>query len=487
MWRPRRSGLARRPTPKARVSMDSDAKPAGPPATPNERRRVGRPSTLESGGASLATVLELIRAGAATTRLGIERHAELGRSVVADRLATLERLGLIAEGELGPAIGGRAPRNVRFRADAGAILAAHVDRASLSVGLADLEGNLIVEHHEEVDLAAGPEPILDRMTALFIWLLDERGGRERVWAIGIALPEVALVDANDGEAFSIAALAVLRAWRNFDFPAELSLRLGAPCWVRNNTEMLTLGEMKAGASRGVRDVLCVRLDRSVSAGIVSDGQLHSGAQGFAGLVGHTLTGEGEDVTCHCGAKGCLDVVASGDAVARQAYSMARDGRSRYLGEMIERNGEVTENDVSHGAQLGDAFCAELLARSGRLIGESLAPYVNLLNPAMIVLAGTLAHSGEIVLAAVREAIYRRSHPLVTRDLRIVRSQLGGSAELVGAAALAIAQIFMATRAREWIPAGTPRRQPSFERFLGEARTRKRKSAQTNPLQPSGSP
>ena len=99
--------------------MDSDAKPAGPPATPNERRRVGRPSTLESGGASLATVLELIRAGAATTRLGIERQAELGRAVVADRLATLERLGLIAEGELGPAIGGRAPRNVRFRADAG--------------------------------------------------------------------------------------------------------------------------------------------------------------------------------------------------------------------------------------------------------------------------------------------------------------------------------------------------------------------------------
>ena len=109
------------------------------------------------------------------------------------------------------------------------------------------------------------------MTALFIWLLDERGGKERVWAIGIALPEVALVEANEGEAFSIASLAVLRAWRNFDFPTELSLRLGAPCWVRNNTEMMTLGEMKAGASRGVRDVLCVRLDRSVSAGIVSDG------------------------------------------------------------------------------------------------------------------------------------------------------------------------------------------------------------------------
>ena len=88
---------------------------------------------------SLATILTLIRSGAATTRLDIEREAELGRAVVADRLATLERLGLVVEGELGPAIGGRAPRNMRFCAKAGASLAAHVDRESLAVGLADLE------------------------------------------------------------------------------------------------------------------------------------------------------------------------------------------------------------------------------------------------------------------------------------------------------------------------------------------------------------
>jgi predicted NBD/HSP70 family sugar kinase len=463
--------------------MESDAKPQPPPAVPNARRGVGRPSTLESGGASLAAILALIRSGAATTRLGIERKAELGRAVVADRLATLERLGLIAEGELGPAIGGRPPRSMRFRADAGAVLAAHIDRASLAVGLADLDGNLIVEHYEAVGLALGPDAILDRLTTLFIWLLDERGGKERVWAIGIALPEVALLDTNESDAFSIAALDVLRAWRNFDFSTEVLLRFGAPCWVRSNTEMMTFGEMKAGAGEGLQDVLYVRLDRSVSAGVVADGQLRSGAQGFAGLIGHTPTDEGGDVVCHCGAKGCLDAVASGDAVAREALSAAKDGRSRYLAEMIERQGDVTSNDVSHGAQLGDAFCAELLARSGRLIGESLAPLVNLLNPAMVVLAGALAHSGEIVLAAVREAIYRRSHPLVTRDLRIVRSQLAGSAELVGAAALALEEVFAPARAREWIAIGTPRRQPSFETFLAEAKARKRKSPQISASPP----
>ena len=195
--------------------------------------------------------------------------------MVTDRLATLERLGLITEGDLGPAIGGRAPRHVRLqrRVSARCSSRTSIGRRSPS-GSPTCRGNLIVEHHEAVDLALGPDALLDRLTTLFVWLLDERGGKERAWAIAIALPEVALVDTNDSDVFSIAALDTLQAWRSFDFATELSLRFGAPCWVRANTQMMTLGEMKDGAGQGERDVLCVRIDRSVSAGVVSDGQLH---------------------------------------------------------------------------------------------------------------------------------------------------------------------------------------------------------------------
>ena len=458
-----------------------------PDAAGGGKRRVGRPSLLESGGASLAMVLGLIRSGEATTRLDIERASDLGRAVVADRLTALEALGLIAEGELGPAIGGRAPRNMRFCREAGAVLTAHVDRASIAVGLADLAGDLVVEHHEGADLADGPEVILDRLVTLFLWLLEERGGKSSAWAIGLALPELARADANDAEGLGPSAVDALRAWQNFDFTTELALQIGAPCWARSNTQMMTFGEMKRGAGQGIGDVLCVRLDRSVTAGVIADGRLHTGAQGHAGLIGHIPTGEGSELICHCGARGCLDVVASGEAVARAASAAAADGRSRYLAEMLDRQGEVAETDVSHGAQLGDAFCADLLGRSGRLIGESLAPLVNLLNPAAVVLAGALAHSGEILLAAVREAIYRRSHPVVTRDLRIVRSELAGSAELVGAAALAAEETFAPARAREWISHATPRRQPSFEAFLADARGRKRRFPAKQPPPPPRPP
>ena len=90
------------------------------------------------------------------------------------------------------------------------------------------------------------------------------------------------------------------------------------------------------------------------------------------------------------------------------------------------------------------------------------------------LGGTLAQSGETLLAAVREAIYRRSHPLVTRDLRIVRSEWAVPPGCVGAAALVAEEMFAPNRAREWIAHATPRRQPSFEALLVEARGRKRR-------------
>jgi predicted NBD/HSP70 family sugar kinase len=420
--------------------------------------------------------LNLIRTGEATTRLDLERKSELGRAVVTSRLAMLEALGLVSEGELGAAIGGRAPRHMQFVAEAGAILVAVIERSSLAVALADLNGAPTVEHHEAIDLAVGPEATLERLTGLFIWLLDERGGKDRVWGVGLALPEPVLVDSGDGDAFGIGAVETLQAWRRFDFRSQCSVRFGAPCCVRSGAQVMTIGELKAGAGKGFADMLFLKLDRSISAGVSSGGRLHRGSQGFAGMIGHAPTGEDSEIVCRCGARGCLEALASGEAIARDGANAARDGRSRYLAEMLERNGEIGAADVSHGAQLGEAFCADILARSGRLVGQCLAPLVNLLNPATVVLGGGVAQSGDILLAAVREAIYRHSHPLVTRDLRIVRSQLGGSAGLIGAAEVVCDEIFAPASMQAWIARGSPRREPAFVAWLETETARSRKAA-----------
>jgi predicted NBD/HSP70 family sugar kinase len=280
----------------------------------------------------------------------------------------------------------------------------------------------------------------------------------------------------DGDAFGIPDLAVLKAWRQCDFGTELSLRFSAPSWVRSAVQTMTIGELKAGGGKGATDILFVKLDRSISAGIISSGRLHGGAQGSAGLIGHVPTGESGPRICRCGSRGCLEVMASGEALEEEGLLAAKAGQSRYLGEMLERNGEVTAVDVGHGAQLGDGYCAELLTRCGRLVGEALAPLANLLNPAVVILGGSVAQSGEILLAAVRQALYRQAHPLITRSLRIVRSQLGATAGLVGSAHVVLDEVFAPASAQEWVLHGSPRKEPAFVARMEAERTKSRQAA-----------
>lgn len=411
------------------------------------RRPVGRPRTLDAAQASLGQLLNLVRTGAAATRQELERATALGRAVVADRLAALVALGVVEEGDLGRATGGRAPRRMRFRARAGSLLVSVIDRGAIAVGIADLDGRLLVEHHEAADLAVGPEPVVDRLAALFRWMLEETE-KAPPWAAGIALPGP--VEKAPADFAAVPVLQTLPAWRGFPFVAEMTRRLGAPVWVRSAVQTMTIGELRAGSGRGAGDMIYVKLGRTISAGVISEGRLLRGADGAAGVIGHTRVGD--DI---------LEAVAGADAIGREGLAAAQAGASPYLARVLEREGAVSAVDVGHGAQLGDIWCVEHLGRCGRLIGEALAPVTNLLNPSLIVIGGVVAETGDSLLAGLREAVYGLSHPLVTRDLRILRSQMGASAGLVGAAQVAVEELFAPALLQGWITRGTPLAHPGF--------------------------
>lgn len=416
---------------------------------------------LEAERHSLAAVLDLVRTGRATTRLEIERLSGLGRAVVSDRLATLIALGLVAEGELGPAVGGRAPRLMRFRADAGRILVATLDEGSIGVGLADLAGRLQVEHHEAADLGLGPNPILQRLGMLFDWVLEQYPGHGAVWGIGLGVPRS--FHRPDDPPLGPERLMLSPLWDHALAVERLVQRHRAPVWVRSLVQVRTMGEL--GASPALRcDLLFVDLGTEISAGLISDGRLHRGALGAAGRIGHIATGEASTV-CRCGNTGCLEALAGTEAIVQEAVAAARDGRSRRLADTLEVNAAITATDVGFAAQLGCAFSAEMLSRCGRLIGTVLAGLTNAFNPAAIVLGGELARTSDILLAAVRESVYRHSDALVTRDLRIERSQMGGSAGLAGAARLAVDELFAPDMIGGWITTGSPLHHPEVTALL----------------------
>ena len=129
----------------------ADADRSGETGSPAAADRV---RAFEAERQSLVSLLNILRSGEPCTRLDLEREARLGRAVVTDRLSTLAAFGLVDEGGVGRSIGGRAPRLVRFRSEAARILVANIDGDTIGLGLADLDGRLILEHYEDFDAAS---------------------------------------------------------------------------------------------------------------------------------------------------------------------------------------------------------------------------------------------------------------------------------------------------------------------------------------------
>lgn len=432
-------------------------------------RGKGRPRVAETAAPSLVDLLNLIRAEDPTTRQDLERKSELGRAVVADRLTMLSDLGLIDESELGTATGGRAPRLVRLAAKRGRVLVATLDQSALGVGVADLAGNLLTEHHEAFDLMAPPQALAERLITLLRWSLDRQASPAGLWGISLSVPGTVAGSAGD---FLTRTPAVLPAWEGFPLVEMLTRSFGAPVWMRSSVDTMAMGELHGGAGQGVGSMLFVKVGRRIGAGIVSEGRLFRGAQGATGLIGA--------LPVHLGDKsGTLDAMAGSDMILREGRLAAETGRSPLLADQLRRGGEITAIDVAQAAQIGDAACVEILMTAGRLIGQVVATLTNSLNPDLIVLSGAIVQTNDIILAAVREAVYGASHPLVTRDLRIIRSQMGSSAGLVGAAHVGTELLFAPGFLKDWVMQGSPLGHPGFLAF--------RAGLEDAPPQPAPSP
>jgi predicted NBD/HSP70 family sugar kinase len=421
----------------------------------------------ESERQSLVSIVNILRAHGPLTRLDLERETHLGRAVVLDRLATLSSFGLIDEAGIGRSIGGRAPRLVRFRTEAACMLVANIDGVTIGVGLSDLKGQLILEHYEDLDSNASADANFARLEELFDWFLTQNGGT--LWAIGLGVPGA--VEAAAGPAaeqrLGMPKVGTMPPWNDVLPFRKLMHRFKVPMWVRSAVQMEAMGEVTRLNSDSRREVLFVDLGTEIGVGLVLDGRIHQGVQGTAGQLGHIYIGEGYDKICGCGNVGCLQTVAGCEAVAFEGLLAARDGRSRPLREVLERTGTVTVSDIGNASRLGDPFASDLLAQCGRLIGMVLASAVNLLNPSIVVIGGELAQTGDICLAAIREGIYGHAQPLVTREISIVRSRMGRSAGLVGAATVAVDEIFAPNFMEKWITLGSPIAHPQLDDLFTE--------------------
>ncbi|MGD0245204.1 MAG: ROK family protein [Streptosporangiaceae bacterium] len=407
---------------------------------------------------SLVTVLDLIRSHRARTRPALQHASGYGRAVVTQRVLQLIGCGLIEEGRLGPSTGGRAPRELSLRSSAGHLLVAALGATSISTGLADLSGNLLSHHEEPNDVAVGPEHTMHRVEELFDKMLSAAPHKRDVWGVGIGLP--APVEFSAGRSVSPP---IMPGWDGYPVGQRLATRYQAPAWVDNDVNLMALGELRAGLAQNQADIVYIKVGTGIGAGLISAGRLHRGAQGAAGDVGHVAVGGFESVICRCGNAGCLEAIAGGGAIARDATAAARDGRTPFLAARLGERETLTVRDVIEASGHGDVVAVDLLNRSGDLVGSMMAAIVNFCNPSLVIIGGGVASAGDMYLANIRQTVYSRSLPLATRDLRIVRSSNIETIGLLGAAHVVLDELFSRDRLGRWINEGTPAGRPELSR------------------------
>jgi glucokinase-like ROK family protein len=404
---------------------------------------------------ALVMVLDEVRLGRSRSRPELVARTGLGRAIVAQRVGELLDRGLVSEGEVGPSTGGRPPRQLTFRADAGHVLVADLGATSIDVAVTSLDGRILGHHDEPAEIEAGPERCLDRVEALFESLLTTAQAIPgRLWGVGIGVPGP--VEFGSGRPISPP---IMPGWDGYPIRERFAARYDAPVWVDNDVNLLALGEWRSGVAAGHDNVVVVKVGTGIGAGIISDGHLHRGAQGSAGDVGHIQVVDDPLVVCRCGNMGCLEALAGGASLGRAGALAAADGRSPRLQLALDQHGTVTAQDVARAASFGDPVAVALLQAAGRRIGSMLASVVNFFNPSLIVIGGGVANSPDQFLASIRETVYRRSLPLATRDLLIQRSSLGGLAGVIGASSMVVDQLFSRDSIGHWLEAGDPAGSP----------------------------
>jgi predicted NBD/HSP70 family sugar kinase len=374
-----------------------------------------------AGPVGAGAMLHLIRDEEAVTRAELARRTGLARSTVAQRVDALIAQRLVYEAGGSESTGGRPPTLLAFNHDAGVVLVADLGATHSRLAVSDLAANPLAELAEDIDIALGPERVLDWVRDRFLKLLGQADRDEAdVRGIGVGVPGP--VAFHTGQPVSPP---IMPGWDGFSIPGWFADHYDVPVLVDNDVNIMAVGEHWTNW-RTVEHLLFIKVGTGIGCGIVAGGHIHRGAQGAAGDIGHIRLSGQDDVVCRCGNLGCLEAVAGGRALAERLTDAGAEAK--------------TSRDVVELVRAGNPLATRLVREAGRHLGEVLAEAVNFFNPGVIVIGGDLGQVHEQLLAGVREVTFRRSLPLATGELKTVPSQLGDRAGVIGAAIMALDRV-----------------------------------------------
>ncbi len=351
---------------------------------------------------------------------------QLSRSTVSEIVGDLLQTGLVAEVGVGPSSGGRRPIVLEFQDDACGILGVDIGATHVAVALTDLRGNILgwrEEDHQTRDDPEGTHALVTQLcdASLAVW---GRGTR-RVVGIGLAVPSP--VDPRNNGLSDV----VLPAWRGRNKLGELHLKYGVPVFIDNDANLGALAERWWGAGRDVEDFTYIKVATGIGAGHILRGEIYRGATGFAGEIGHVEIDPHGD-PCVCGLRGCLATYVGTSALVARARALVKQNPGGILS-----GDALTIGDIEDAALAGDAVALRVIREAAEHLGVAVAGLLNLMNPSMVILGGSLARLGDLLLEPLRDAVRSRTLVSSVAAAEIRSSELGTQTVPVGAATLVL--------------------------------------------------
>jgi len=282
----------------------------------------------------------------------------------------------------------------------------------------------------------GKDALIDELVKEINSLLSEfHVTKKDLIGIGIGAPGA--VDIRTGR---VHYLTNIPNWREVALGDILRKRLKVPVFVDNDVNVMALGELKAGAGRGAKNMLCITLGTGVGGGLILEGKLYRGSSYAAGEFGHVPINIGGP-KCNCGGRACVEAYVGNNYIIRDVAARIKKGEKTLIKKMV--NGDllkITPEIIDKAARKGDRFAKEVWVRVGNKVGIGLTGVVNLLNIEKIVIGGGVAEAGKVLFDSIKKTISERAMKLPAKTVKVVKAKLGYDAGVIGAATLVLYEL-----------------------------------------------
>ncbi|TWR25780.1 ROK family protein [Mucilaginibacter pallidiroseus] len=345
---------------------------------------------------------------------------------IAKAINELIKEGFVVEQGYAPSSGGRRPLMYAINANAMYILAVAMDQLQARIQMIDLQNNPVADMVSvELKLHNNDDALPALIKYLNDYIANSGIPKNRIAGIGIGMP--GFINATEGINYTYMDADGQSLSQYITTATDINT------YIDNDSSLIALAEQKFGIARSQQEVMVINLGWGIGLGMIIDGKLFRGYNGFAGELSHIPLSD-DGALCTCGKRGCLEAEASMLVVAQKAEEGIKNGR---ITSLRPHNGQskAMGDSLIDAANQGDQFALELFSDAGYKIGKALAILIHIMNPANIVLSGRGARVGKILLAPIQQALHKYCIPRLASGTELLISSLGFDAELIGAAVL----------------------------------------------------